>query len=137
MPFTFYAPLDQNWIDNKVEKYDLCKYEILDELKEGYYNIEQIIDSPNPVIRSIIYLLINQLIDRLKTEEISQKLQEKIRDELEGTVFINSIDSHLSAYDVFDDFKRKIRKDFKKKLARGQAKRKLKELENLFDTYQF
>jgi hypothetical protein len=134
MSFTFYGYLDQRWIDNKINEYDLCSYEIVENLEEYCFEAKQILNSPNPVIYCLINQVIGQFIDRLEKDfNLSSGLLEKIRERLDETIFINALDSHLQSIYVFEN----IQEEIKEELGELEIIDQFEKLKNLFEKYDF
>ena len=76
----------------------------MENLEDFGYEAKQLLSSPNPVIFSLVELIISQLIERVESSfELPQTLLETIREALQDTIFVNALDSHLDASDVFEN----------------------------------
>jgi hypothetical protein len=154
MSFTFYGYLDQQWIDRKMDEYDICSYDIKDLLEEYCFEAKQLLDSPNPIIYCLISLILDQLMEKLEKDEsnLTQNILERIREDLRDTIFTNCLDSHLSALDVFDDYEEEIKQELEEATndslngiwedsedpeIQEQIKQKIEELRALFEKYDF
>lgn len=155
MSFTFWGYLDQRWIDKKIEEYNICSYEIVENLEDFGYEAKQLLSSPNPVIFCLVELIISQLIERVESSfELPQTLLETIREALQDTIFVNALDSHLDASDVFENLEDEIFQELKNNngfeemdeeldtvsgntIAIQQATDELGELRSLFTEYDF
>ena len=155
MSFTFWGYLDQRWIDKKIEEYNLCSYEIVENLEDFGYEAKQLLSSPNPVIYCLIELIISQLIERVESNfELPQTQLETIRESLQDTIFVNALDSHLDASYVFEKLEGEILEDLKSnngfeeideeletksvnRVATEQATNELAKLRTLFSEYDF
>ena len=155
MSFTFWGYLDQRWIDKKIEEYNLCSYEIVENLEDFGYEAKQLLSSPNPVIFCLIELIISQLIERVESDfELPQTQLETIRESLQDTIFVNALDSHLDASYVFENLEGEILEDLKSnngfeeideeletksvnRVAIEQATNELAKLRTLFNEYDF
>jgi hypothetical protein len=134
MTFSFYGCLDQAWLDDKMTTYDLCRYEIMDELENYGFEAKQLFESPNPIILAMLNVVINELIDKLKNNyDFTDKLLDNIRELLQETVFVNSIDSHIDADYVFKN----LVDDIKQELEDLDNLEQLEAVENLFNEYDF
>jgi hypothetical protein len=154
MSFTFYGYLDQKWIDNKIEEYNLNSCDIKDLLEEYGFEAKQLIDSPNPIIYCLINLIIDQLMEKreLENANLSEDLLERIREDLRDTIFVNCLDSHLQALDVFESYKEEIHQNLidncqdslngiwenpEDPEIKKQIQEQMEKLENLFSEYDF
>ena len=134
MTFSFYGCLDQAWLDDKMTTYDLCRYEIMDELENYGFEAKQLIESPNPIILAMLNLVINELTNKLKSKYFfTDRLLDNIREQLQETVFVNCIDSHLDADYVFKN----LTDDIKLELEDLDNLELLKDVESLFNEYDF
>ena len=76
----------------------------MENLEDFGYEAKQLLSSPNPVIFCLVELIISQLIERVESSfELPQTLLETIREALQDTIFVNALDSHLDASDVFEN----------------------------------
>jgi hypothetical protein len=107
----FYQTLDQFWIEKKLNTFEIENFDIVSKISDFCFDSKQILESPNPVICCICDLIINRFIELELIQDLSESLVERIREALESTVFINSIDSHIDFCDVYQDFKEDIKKE--------------------------
>jgi hypothetical protein len=134
MSFTFYGCFDQHWIDTKINQYSIDSFEIIGDLEEYCYDAKQILNSPNPVIYCLINQILSQFISNLESNyDFSSELLEKIRENLEDTIFINAFDSHLQTSYVFENLKEAIIQE----LVELEIIDQFEELKNLFEKYDF
>ena len=76
----------------------------MENLEDFGYEAKQLLSSPNPVIFCLVELIISQLIERVESSfKLPQTLLESIREALQDTIFVNALDSHLDASDVFEN----------------------------------
>lgn len=136
MSFTFYGCLDQRWIDTKQYDYDIRSDDVIDLLSDFGFEAKQILESPNPIIMCLIELIIGELIDELERDfNFGWELLDKIRESLNDTVFINSIDSHIGADWVFQQLETEFEEHFQGGYFEPDEEKVMEEMEKLKQTF--
>ena len=106
--FSFWGCYDQAYIDTLCNKFCFFAGDILEDVLNMGFDLQQITSSPNPVIIAIFDNLINELIDDIDQHDLTSNLLDNIREYLQDNQEINAMCSSLSTVDCFDYFKNQI-----------------------------
>lgn len=129
----FYKELDQKWINNKIDEYEIDIENIKDEIKGFGCSLSDVLESPNLIITIIMDLIIRQLIEKLEDYKISGKLKDQIQESLQESTVVNSICSSIDTSGVFENYQDEILQELKK-LKKAKM---LEEIKSLFSKYDF
>lgn len=140
MTFSFYGYLDQQFIDNLTDTHNLDSSDVKDELESIGYTAEQILDSPNPIIYAMFYLLVNKLMNELRElVTLDDELEEEIRIDLIESIYTNAMCSSLQAIYIFEKYQDNLEEVLKvqNESTDDKIKSLLKIIEELFEKYNY
>jgi hypothetical protein len=146
----YYKTLDQQWLNSKLDLFQIDFYDVKTSMSEFGFSSDQILDSVNPAIYCTCELIINQFMGLSLIDDLGDDLKETLQEQLQSSIFTNYFDSHIQFNYVYNQNREIIRQELVKQLKQSEYYgicedesflEQLAELESeyyqLFDSYSF